>query len=70
MSINLTHEVQEVEIILAGLRKLPMEIVEELVNKIRSQAIPQMAEQKAKAMTAEPAPEVPAETTVDASEAQ
>lgn len=45
--INLTHEIKEVEIILAGLRKLPMEVVEELVQKIRAQAIPQIAATRA-----------------------
>ena len=68
MSINLTHEIQEVEMILAGLRKLPMEIVEELVMKIRGQAIPQMAAPQNTPV--EQTPEVPAETTVNAAEAQ
>ena len=42
MSINLTLEINEVEAIVAGLRKLPMELVEETVNKIKIQAIPQI----------------------------
>lgn len=65
MSINLEHTEEEVGIIIAGLRKLPMEIAEVLVNKIRGQAIPQLQANKPA-----PAPEVPAETTIDASEAQ
>jgi len=40
--INLTHTVQEVELIVGALRKLPMEVCEELVNKIKAQAIPQL----------------------------
>ena len=36
--------IQETELILAGLRKLPMEFVEELVLKIKIQAIPQAQE--------------------------
>ena len=68
MSINLEHTEEEVGIIIAGLRKLPMEIAEVLVNKIRGQAIPQL--QANKPAPAAPAPEVPADTTVDASEAQ
>ena len=67
MSINLEHTEEEVGIIIAGLRKLPMEIAEVLVNKIRGQAIPQLQANKP---APAPAPEVPAETTIDASEAQ
>lgn len=40
--INLTHTVQEVELLLTALRKLPMEITEDLVMKLRSQAVPQV----------------------------
>ena len=69
MSINLEHTEEEVGIIIAGLRKLPMEIAEVLVNKIRGQAIPQLQANKPAPAPA-PAPEVPAETTIDASEAQ
>jgi len=42
MSINLNLEINEVEAIVAGLRKLPMELVEETVLKIKIQAIPQI----------------------------
>jgi len=51
MSIQLTLEVQEVEAVVAGLRKLPMELIEELVNKIKIQAIPQIQEQAIQAAT-------------------
>jgi hypothetical protein len=60
MSINLTLEINEVEAVVAGLRKLPMELVEETVNKIKIQAIPQIQAQQA---AAEPQPETPAEPT-------
>ena len=42
MVITLTLEVSEIETIVVGLRKLPMEYVEEIVNKIKIQAIPQI----------------------------
>jgi len=59
MSINLTLEIQEVEAVVAGLRKLPMELIEELVNKIKIQAIPQVQEQ---ALAAQAAAQTAAET--------
>jgi hypothetical protein len=40
---------EEAELILASLRKLPMEISEDLVMKIRGQAIPQLQQQEAAA---------------------
>lgn len=62
MSITLTLEIQEVEAVVAGLRKLPMELIEETVNKIKIQAIPQI--QAAQTPVAEDevssAPETPA----------
>jgi len=61
MSINLTLEVQEVEAVVAGLRKLPMELIEELVNKIKIQAIPQIQEQALAAQAAAAPAEVPAD---------
>lgn len=42
--IKLDLEINEVEAVVAGLRKLPMELIEELVNKIKIQAIPQIQE--------------------------
>ena len=49
MSVNLNLEINEVEAVVAGLRKLPMELVEETVNKIKIQAIPQIQAQQAEA---------------------
>jgi len=49
MSITLNLEIAEVEAVVAGLRKLPMELIEETVNKIKIQAIPQIQEQQAAA---------------------
>ena len=64
MSINLTLEINEVEAVVAGLRKLPMELIEETVNKIKIQAIPQIqAQQAATQAASEPQPETPAEPT-------
>lgn len=40
--INLNHTVQEIEVIIAALRKLPMEIAEDIVMKVRAQALPQV----------------------------
>ena len=37
MSISLNLEIAEVEAVVAGLRKLPMELIEETVNKIKIQ---------------------------------
>lgn len=63
MSINLNLEINEVEAIVAGLRKLPMEVVEELVTKIKIQAIPQIqAQQTASQSTANDAAEIAAPT--------
>ena len=68
MSISLNLEIAEVEAVVAGLRKLPMELVEETVNKIKIQAIPQIQAQQAATQAAtqaasEPQPETPAEPT-------
>ena len=66
MSINLNLEINEVEAIVAGLRKLPMELIEETVNKIKIQAIPQIQAIQAIQATqaaSEPQPETPAEPT-------
>lgn len=54
MSIKLDLEINEVEAVVAGLRKLPMELIEETVNKIKIQAIPQIQAQQAAAQTVEP----------------
>ena len=54
MSVSLNLEIAEVEAVVAGLRKLPMELVEETVNKIKIQAIPQIQAQQAAAQAVEP----------------
>ena len=61
MSIKLDLEIQEVEAIVAGLRKLPMELVEETVNKIKIQAIPQIQEIQAAVAESAPVNPTPAE---------
>jgi len=68
MSINLTLEINEVEAVVAGLRKLPMELIEETVNKIKIQAIPQiqalqMAQEAAKQTAANETPADPTTPT-------
>lgn len=64
MSIKLNLEINEVESVVAGLRKLPMELIEEIVNKVKIQAIPQIQAQQAVAQEAtEPQSEIPAEQT-------
>jgi len=68
MSINLTLEINEVEAVVAGLRKLPMELIEETVNKIKIQAIPQiqalqMDQEAAKQAAANEAPADPTTPT-------
>jgi len=62
--IKLDLTIPEVEAVVAGLRKLPMELVEETVNKIKIQAIPQIQEIQAAAAAAEeaaPVDPIPAE---------
>lgn len=59
MTITLNLEIQEVEAVVAGLRKLPMELIEETVNKIKIQAIPQV--QAIQAAEAKEAAENPAD---------
>ena len=50
MAIKLELDIKEAELVVAGLYKLPMEIAEPIVNKIKSQAIPQVqAKQQAEA---------------------
>lgn len=66
--IKLDLTIPEVEAVVAGLRKLPMELIEETVNKIKIQAIPQIQAQQAATQAAtqgasEPQPETPAEPT-------
>jgi hypothetical protein len=66
MAIKLELEIKEAELVVAGLYKLPMEVAEQIVVKIKTQAIPQIAEQqeaeKAKVVDtakADPLPEEP-----------
>jgi len=47
IEIQLTHTAGELELILAGLRKLPMELVQELHGKIIALANQKVAEQMA-----------------------
>ena len=65
MAIKLELEIKEVELLLAGLYKLPMEFAEPVVAKVKSQAIPQTQTQTTETETpvevipAEPLPEQP-----------
>jgi hypothetical protein len=62
MAIKLELELKEAELAVAGLYKLPMEIAEPIVNKIKAQAFPQIAAEqealkaKEEVKTDEPAP--------------
>ena len=42
--INLHHTVEEINLMIAALRKLPHEVVHELITKITQQAQPQVEE--------------------------
>jgi len=61
MAIKLELEIKEAELVLAGVYKLPMEIAEPLVAKIKGQALPQVQEQSTsvEVTPAEPLPEEP-----------
>ena len=66
MAIKLELELKEAELAVAGLYKLPMEVAEPIVNKIKAQAMPQIvAEQEAQKAKveenakADPLPEEP-----------
>jgi len=65
MAIKLELEIKEVELVLAGLYKLPMEFAEPVVNKVKTQGIPQAQAQAQATETpvevtpAEPLPEEP-----------
>jgi hypothetical protein len=60
IKLTFDHSVQEVEILLAGLRKLPMEVAMDLYNKLHLSANQQVTEQTQAAEAS--APETPAET--------
>ena len=59
MAIKLELEIKEVELLLAGLYKLPMEFAEPLVAKVKAQGIPQAQAQAAETET--PVEVIPAE---------
>ncbi len=52
-TINLSLTVQEANIVMAGLGKLPFEAVVEVIGKIRQQAEQQLAQQEAPATSEE-----------------
>jgi len=65
MAIKLELEIKEAEIVIAGLYKLSMEIAEPIVNKIKTQAIPQVEAQNIKEEADKPVVEIiPAEPQV------
>lgn len=75
--IDLNFAIKEVELIIAALRKLPMEVSEELVVKIRQSALPQIqqaalqAQAQAQAQnTPAPAPEPAPEPTPEPTQPQ
>lgn len=54
MSLQLNVEVQEVQMILAGLAKLPLEVSLDTWHKVKTQAEAQLQEQQAQAPEAPP----------------
>jgi hypothetical protein len=56
MAIKLELEIKEVELLLAGLYKLPMEFAEPVVAKVKAQGIPQAQAQQAAEAEANPTP--------------
>jgi|GEM_PF-1950788 len=60
LEMEFTHTAGELELILAGLRKLPMELVQELHTKIINLANQKVADHVA--ANAQATPETPAET--------
>ena len=64
MAIKLELEIKEAELVVAGLYKLPMEVAEQIVVKIKTQAIPQIAEQQKEEEAAKPAEPLPEEPQV------
>jgi hypothetical protein len=67
LKLEFAHSVQEMELILAGLKKLPMEAVMELYTKLHASAKQQVDDHIASQIT--PTPEAPAETTAEAPQA-
>lgn len=70
MAIKLELEIKEAELAIAGLYKLPMEVAEPIVYKIKAQAIPQIAEQQAEVQNAVNKVESNPETQVKVDEAE
>lgn len=70
MAIKLELEIKEAELAIAGLYKLPMEVAEPIVHKIKAQAIPQIAEQQAEVQNAVNKVESNPETQVKVDEAE
>jgi hypothetical protein len=64
MAIKLELEIKEAELVVAGLYKLPMEVAETIVIKIKTQAIPQIAEQQKAEEADKPAEPLPEEPQV------
>lgn len=66
MAIKLELELKEAELAVAGLYKLPMEVAEPIVNKIKAQAMPQIAQQQAEInQSANPSAQAQADVTND-----
>lgn len=70
MAIKLELEVKEAELVIAGLYKLPMELAEPVKEKIKAQAIPQIAQQEVDAQNAINKVEANPNTQADIDEAE
>ena len=70
MAIKLELELKEAELVVAGLYKLPMEVAEPIVNKIKGQAMPQIAQEQTNVQNAVNKVEANPETQVKVDEAQ
>jgi len=70
MAIKLELEIKEAELVVAGLYKLPMEFAEPIVNKIKAQALPQIAEEQTNVQNAINKVESNPETQVKVDEAE
>jgi len=70
MAIKLELDIKEAELVVAGLYKLPMEVAEPIVNKIKSQAIPQVQAEQTSAQNEINRVESNPETQVKIDEAQ
>jgi hypothetical protein len=65
IKLTFDHSVQEMELILAGLKKLPMELVENLHNKLKAEANAQFTAQAQAMATPTETPEAPTEAAND-----